>query len=44
MHLHFIERPDGPKLHDMFKARDTKAWQREFPVEFRLEFVPRICY
>ena len=31
-HLLSIERADWPKLHDMFKARDAKAWQREFPV------------
>ena len=29
-----IERVDWQKLHNMFKARDAKAWQREFPVEF----------
>ena len=33
-HLLSIERADWPKLHDMFKARDAKAWQREFPVGF----------
>ena len=27
-------RADRPKLHDMFKARDVKAWQREFSVVF----------
>ena len=27
-----IEGVDWPKLHDMFKARDAKTWQREFPV------------
>ena len=26
-----IEGVDWPKLHDMFKARDAKRWQREFP-------------
>ena len=31
-HLLSIERADWPKPHDMFKARDAKAWQREFPV------------
>ena len=31
-HLLSIERADWPKLHYMFKARDAKAWQREFPV------------
>ena len=31
-HLLSIERADWPKLHDVFKARDAKAWQREFPV------------
>ena len=29
-----MERADWPKLHDMFKACDAKAWQREFPEEF----------
>ena len=29
-----IERAHWPKPHDMFKARDAKAWQRNFPVEF----------
>ena len=35
-HLLYIERADWPKLHDMFKAHDVKAWQREFPVGFPL--------
>ena len=34
-----IERADWPKLYDMFKARDTQAWQREFPVGFSF----RVC-
>ena len=34
MHLLSIERADWPKLHDMFKARDATAWQREFLVGF----------
>ena len=38
-HLFFIERADWPKVHDMFKARDAIAWQREFPVGFPL----RVC-
>ena len=33
-HLLSVERADWPKLHDMFKARDAKAWQRGFPVGF----------
>ena len=33
-HLLSIERADWPKLHDMFKAGDVKAWQREFPAGF----------
>ena len=33
-HLHSNERADWPKLHDMFKARDAKTWQRGFPVGF----------
>ena len=33
-HLLSIERVDWPKLHDMFKARDAKAWQLKFPVGF----------
>ena len=32
-HLLSNERADWPKLHDMFKARDAKTWQREFPIE-----------
>ena len=36
-HLFSIERADWPKLHDMFKARDAIAWQREFPVGFPVE-------
>ena len=39
MHLLSIERADWPKIHDMFKARDAKAWQCEFPVEFPV----RVC-
>ena len=43
MHLLSIEGADWPKLHDMFKACDAKAWQREFlvgfPVSLCLEFV-----
>ena len=31
-HLLSIERADWTKLHDMFKARDAEANQREFPV------------
>ena len=38
-HLCSIERAIWPKLHGMFKARDAKAWQREFPVEFPV----RVC-
>ena len=38
-HLLFIEHTDWPKLHDMFKACDTKAWQGEFPVGFPV----RVC-
>ena len=41
-HLLSIERADWPKLHDMLKACDAKAWQWEFPVWFPslcLEFV-----
>ena len=30
----YIECVDGPKLHDMFKARDAKTRQRKFPVGF----------
>ena len=33
-HLLSIERADWPKLHEMFKARDITAWQRDFPVGF----------
>ena len=33
----FIERADWPKLHDIFKARDTNVWQHEFPVGFSVE-------
>ena len=33
-HLLSIERADWPMLHDMFKARDSKTWQRKFPVVF----------
>ena len=38
-HLLSIELADWPKVHDMFKARDAKAWQRELPVEFPV----RVC-
>ena len=38
-HLISVERVDWPKLHDMFKARDAKAWQCEFPLEFPV----RVC-
>ena len=38
-HLLSIECADWPKLHDMLKARDAKAWQCEFPVRFPV----RIC-
>ena len=34
-----IKRADWRKLHGMFKARDAKAWLREFPVEFPV----RVC-
>ena len=34
MHLLSIQRTDWPKLHDMFKARDAKTWQRSFPLGF----------
>ena len=33
-HMLFIERADWSKKPDMFKARDAKSWQREFPVGF----------
>ena len=36
-HLLSIERANWPKLHDMFKAHDAIAWQREFPVGFPVE-------
>ena len=36
-HLLSNELADWLKLRDMFKARDAKAWQREFPVEFPLK-------
>ena len=36
-HLLSVERVNWPKLHDMFKARDAKVWQREFPVWFLVE-------
>ena len=39
-HLLSIERADWPMLHDMFKARDVKAWQREFPVGFLVWVCP----
>ena len=32
-----IQRADWPKLHDMFKARDSNTWQRQFPVEFPVQ-------
>ena len=32
-----VERANSPKFHDMFKARDAKVWQREFPVGFPVE-------
>ena len=38
-HMLSIERADWPRLHDMFKARDAKAWQGEFPVGFPI----RVC-
>ena len=38
-HLLSNECTDWPKLHDMFKACDTKTWQREFPVGFPV----RVC-
>ena len=34
-----IEHADWPKLHDMFKARDAKTWQRKIPVGFPI----RVC-
>ena len=34
MHLLSIERTDWSKQPDMFKERDAKSWQREFPVGF----------
>ena len=43
-HLLSVERADWPKLHDMFKARDAKTWQRKFPPGFPVKFVPWICY
>ena len=39
-HLLSIERADWPKLHNMFKAHDANVWQREFPVDFRLKYLP----
>ena len=39
VHLLSMERADWPKLHDMFKAWDAKARQREFPVGFPV----RVC-
>ena len=33
-HLLSIERTDWSKQLDVFKARDAKIWQREFPVGF----------
>ena len=33
-HLLSIERADWSKQLDVFKARDAKIWQREFPVGF----------
>ena len=36
-HLLSIEWAHWPKLHDMFKARDAIAWQREFAVGFPVE-------
>ena len=39
-----IERAHWPTLHDMFKAVDDKAWQREFPVEFPVKVCARISY
>ena len=33
-HMVSIECVDGPKLHDMLKARDAKTRQRKFPVGF----------
>ena len=33
-HLISIKRADWPKLHDMSKTRDCKAWQRKFPVGY----------
>ena len=38
-HLLSIERADLLKLHEMFKARDAKSWQRLFPVGFPV----RVC-
>ena len=34
-----IEHADWSKLHDMFKIRDAKTWQRKFPVGFPV----RVC-
>ena len=36
-HLLSIECADWPRLHGVFKARDTIVWQREFPVGFPVE-------
>ena len=36
-HLLSLERNDWPKLRDMFKARNTNARDREFPVGFPVE-------
>ena len=38
-HLLSIEHADWLNLHDMFKARDAKSWQRWFPVGFPV----RVC-
>ena len=42
-HLLSIERADWSKLHVMFKAHDAKHGNAYFRLNFRLEFVPRIC-
>ena len=33
-----VERTDWPMLHDIFKARNAKTWQRKFPVVIRQHF------
>ena len=37
-HMISIQRVDWTMQHEMFKARDAKAWQRKFLVEFSVRF------